>query len=160
MGLSSTHSWVGFSYPHVLSWKYVEPHAQFALLMRSGPLHSFGRLHHKFVSICPISTKNDVDSCWLHYNKVLREGCIAYPHADSRTYVTGDLFFSWWFDDHSLLHGKLQYLMPSSNCVLMNECVARGSINTEAGKELTRSIPRMTRLSSRMVSADTWWTLP
>ena len=36
--------------------------------------HSFGRLHHKFVSNWPILTKNDVDSGWLHYNKVLREG--------------------------------------------------------------------------------------
>ena len=37
----------------------------------------------------------------------------------------------------------------------MNECVARGSINTEAGNELARSIPRMTGLLSRMVYADT-----
>ena len=36
--------------------------------------HSFGRQHHKFVSNWLILTKNDVDSGWLHYNKVLREG--------------------------------------------------------------------------------------
>jgi hypothetical protein len=45
--------------------------------------------------------------------------------------------------------GSFNISCLAANCVLMNECVARGSINTEAGNELTRSIPRMTELSSQ-----------
>ena len=50
--------------------------------------------------------------------------CLAYPQADSMTYVTGDLFFSWWFDDHFLSQGKLQYFMLS-NKLHANEWMCR-----------------------------------
>ena len=42
----------------------------------------------------------------------------------------------------------------------IKECIAPVSKSTIAGYELARSIPRMTGLSSRMLSTDTRWTLP